>query len=91
MVNTVIHFVDNSSFLGDTFNRAVKYNKFRTLKQNLYNTIIDGRMTPTLLKQIVYFSPGYDSVTWWRHQRIKTYNRSPLIKSYRLIDFKQAE
>ena len=31
-----------------------------------------------LLKQIVYFCPCYGSFTWWRCQRIKTYDTSPL-------------
>ena len=37
-------------------------------------------MTPILLKQMVNFYPGYDTmtVTWWRHQQIKKYDRSPL-------------
>ena len=26
---------------------------------------------PTLLKQLLYFYPGYDSVTWWRRHWIK--------------------
>ena len=37
-------------------------------------------MTPIFPKQLVYFSPGYDSVTLWRHQWIKKYDISPLQK-----------
>ena len=35
--------------------------------------------TQMLLAHMLYFYPGYDSVTWWwRRQRIKKYDRSPL-------------
>ena len=34
-------------------------------------------MAPILLKQMVYFYPGYGSVTWWRHQRIKKHVADP--------------
>ena len=30
------------------------------------------------LKKMVYFSPSDDSVTWWHHQKIKKYDRTPL-------------
>ena len=30
------------------------------------------------LKQTVYFGPGCDSATWWRHQWIKMYDKSLL-------------
>ena len=45
----------------------------------LHNTIIDGCMAPTLLKQMIYFYPGYDTITWCYQQRNKKYDSAPLI------------
>ena len=36
-------------------------------------------MAPILLKQMVYLYSGYNSVTWWRHQWMNKYGRSPLV------------
>ena len=36
-------------------------------------------MAPNDLKQMVYLSLGYDSITWWLHERITNYDRSPFI------------
>ena len=33
-----------------------------TLRQSLYNTIIEGLMAPIFLKKMVYFYPGYDFI-----------------------------
>ena len=45
----------------------------------MYNTIIGSHMAPTLRNQMVYFYPGYDSVTCWHRQQIKMFDRSPLL------------
>ena len=44
----------------------------------MYNTRIHDQWAPIRLKQIVHFCPGYDSLTWWRNQRIKKYYTSSL-------------
>ena len=35
-------------------------------------------MVPILLRLMVYFYSGFDSVTWWRRQWSKKRDRSPL-------------
>ena len=39
-------------------------------------------MAPNHLKQMVYFSPGYDSMTWWCRLRIKKYGMSLVCKGF---------
>ena len=34
---------------------------------------------------MLYLYPGYDSITWWRHQRIKEYDTSPLLVKFIII------
>ena len=45
----------------------------------MYNTRLYDQWAPVLLKQMDYFSPGYDSLAWWCLQWIKTYDIPPLI------------
>ena len=40
---------------------------------------MNGHLEPIFFKQMVYFYPSYDSITWWRHQRIKKYHIAPFL------------
>ena len=49
----------------------------KILKQNLHNARIYDQWVLILLKQMVSFCPGYNSLTWWCRQWFKKYDTSP--------------